>query len=199
MKTMTKKTGSAGFTLIEMIVTVTISAILASIAVPSFTKMIERNRISSSTNEFVSALILARSEAVKRSQNVSICVSSDQQTCDTVSKDYAKGWIVFFECNGAGATAGVLDSGINVCDGDGDGVEDDAPEQIIKVHNELPRLSIKSSDVAFDDFMSYDFSGRSADFSFYVGKDAANRNKEIDLSLTGRVQTCDYSAVPAGC
>jgi len=195
-----------GFTLIEMLVTVSIAAILASVAVPSFTKMIERNRISSASNEFLSALILTRSEAVKRSQRVSICVANAaQDACDKNLDDYAKGWIIYTECSAPGsADFGVINDLATdiVCDTNGDGVAN-APEQKIKVHGELPRISIRPVEaqlpVTLFDFITYDFSGRSTDFNLHVGKDSTTSNlkKTIDLNRTGRVKVCDYNA--AGC
>lgn len=190
-----------GFTLIEMLVTISIATILTSIAVPSFTKMVERNRISSGTNEFLSALILARSEAVKRSQSVSVCVSNAAQTaCDNTLNDYAKGWIVFTDCNGDGVLNDVAPF---TCDTDNTAGAD-AIEEPIKVHGELKSLSIVPESTAaasLSDFIEYDISGRSDDFNLHVGKanrpSSENPNKTIDLSRTGRATTCDYSAT--GC
>ena len=59
---------SRGFTLIELMVTLTVMAILLSIAAPSFTSLMAANRMSTQTNEFIGALNLARSEAVRRGQ-----------------------------------------------------------------------------------------------------------------------------------
>jgi type IV fimbrial biogenesis protein FimT len=59
-----------GFTLIEMMITLAIAAILVTIGVPSFFDMIQRNTVSSASNELVSALLYARSEAVRQEVNV---------------------------------------------------------------------------------------------------------------------------------
>ena len=60
-----------GFTLIELLVTIAVMAIIATIAVPGFQSMMARNQLASSYNEILSGLYLARSEAIKRRQNVS--------------------------------------------------------------------------------------------------------------------------------
>lgn len=63
---------SAGFTLIEALVVVAISAILASIAVPSFQSFILGQRVKAATSDLYSALIMARSEAMKRNTTATV-------------------------------------------------------------------------------------------------------------------------------
>ncbi|MES9817364.1 MAG: GspH/FimT family pseudopilin [Candidatus Thiodiazotropha sp.] len=58
-----------GFTLIEMMITIVIAAILLTVGIPSFFNMIERNSVSSTSNELVAALLYARSEAVRQEGN----------------------------------------------------------------------------------------------------------------------------------
>lgn len=66
----------AGFTLIEMMITLAVLAILATIALPNFQSMIRDNRLSSQANEMITALNYARSEAIKRSSNVTLSTAS---------------------------------------------------------------------------------------------------------------------------
>ncbi|MCB1919947.1 MAG: GspH/FimT family pseudopilin [Candidatus Competibacteraceae bacterium] len=90
-----------GFTLIELIITLAIAAIVLTIGVPSFQEMMRNNRAATHANEFMNALNLARSEAVKRGQGVSLCPSTDQATC-TGGGDWKDGWIVFIDADANG-------------------------------------------------------------------------------------------------
>lgn len=85
-----------GFTLMELIVTVAIAAILLTIGVPSFQDTMRNNRAATHMNEMMTALNLARSEAAKLGKRVSLCPSTDQATC-TGGTDWTKGWIVFID------------------------------------------------------------------------------------------------------
>ncbi len=84
-----------GFTLIELIITVAIAAIVMAIGVPSFQGMMRNNRAATQANEMISALNLARSEAVKRGRRVSLCPSSNGTGCS--GTDWKSGWIVFVD------------------------------------------------------------------------------------------------------
>ena len=93
-----------GFTLIELMITLAIATILMTVAVPSFNDTVTNNRITTQTNDLVSALNLARMEAIHRGTSVSICPSSNQTSCSG-SNDWSTGWIVYEDTNVAGSTA----------------------------------------------------------------------------------------------
>ncbi|MDJ0747831.1 MAG: GspH/FimT family pseudopilin [Woeseiaceae bacterium] len=84
---------NAGFTLYELMVTVTVAAIIASFAVPGFQNLVSNNRSVTHTNDFVTALNLARSEATRRRFPIDVCASADGATCSG-SNDWSTGWIV---------------------------------------------------------------------------------------------------------
>jgi type IV fimbrial biogenesis protein FimT len=90
-----------GFTIIELMITITVLGVLLGIAVPSFMETVRNNRLISQNNEFIGSLNLARSEALKRSGSVSVCASADEATCSG-STDWSTGWIVFNDANANG-------------------------------------------------------------------------------------------------
>ena len=169
----------------EVMVTIAVLGILLSIAVPSFSKMIERNHLSSGTNEFMGALMLARSEAVTRSIPMSICVSDDGMSCNTSLEDYSKGWIIFSDCNSDGGISAVA----TTCDIDGNGTND--KDTIVKVHDGFDQLLIMGSANGKDRF-TYDFSGRPVTLAvnFKIGKNASALAKKLTVAITGRVKLC---------
>ena len=101
---MHNKRDSDGFTLMELMVTLVIATLLLTIAIPSFNGLIKKNRISTYTNNLVTSLALARSEAVKRGAQVSLCASNNGTNC--TNTNFQQGWIVFTDQNTAGTVDG---------------------------------------------------------------------------------------------
>ncbi len=87
-------TKQQGFTLVELMVTITVLAIVIGIAVPSFYGQIQNNRSLALGEEFAGALNYARSEAVKRGKRVTLCASADASKC---SGSWQQGWIAFVD------------------------------------------------------------------------------------------------------
>ncbi|MEY6434096.1 GspH/FimT family pseudopilin [Thioalkalicoccus limnaeus] len=85
-----------GFTLLELMITVALVAILTTLGVPSFREAMQNNRAATQTNDLLAALSLARSEAVRRGAIVSVCPSTDQATCADAT-DWSTGWILFVD------------------------------------------------------------------------------------------------------
>lgn len=83
----------AGFTLIELIVTIAIVAVLATLAAPFMANASLSGQLTANANNLLAAMTMARSEAIKRNTNVVVCASRDGANCAT-SGDWDQGWIV---------------------------------------------------------------------------------------------------------
>ncbi len=108
-----------GFTLVELVVTVALVAILTSLAIPSFTEVLRQWRRDSATRELSTSLQLARSEAVKSSRSLVVCPSTDGTAC-AASTEWSTGWVVFVD-DGAGTLANANNQTV------------DANERVLKV------------------------------------------------------------------
>ncbi|MDR6936458.1 GspH/FimT family pseudopilin [Luteibacter sp. 3190] len=87
-----------GFTLVELMVTVAVLAILAGLAAPSFADFMRRNQVTSQSAEFLGALRFARATAIEKNQFISICPSAkptDASPLCADSNDYSQGWIMY--------------------------------------------------------------------------------------------------------
>jgi type IV fimbrial biogenesis protein FimT len=99
----------AGFTLVELVIVMAISAILLSIAIPSMASLFNDNRLSTKTGDLVTAINIARSEATKRGPGARVTVTPN------AAGNWAKGWSVFVDttnnANG-GVSPSVTDSNL---------------------------------------------------------------------------------------
>ena len=82
-----------GFTLVELMVTLVVVAILLTIGVPSFIQMVRNNRIATEANNMISALNIARSEALKLGRQVTVAKTGGE---------WEAGWRVFSDMDGDG-------------------------------------------------------------------------------------------------
>lgn len=85
-----------GFTLIELMVTIAILVIIVTFAIPAFQDLIESNRVTSQTNNLLSAFKTARSEAVNRGQPV---------TLTAVGGDFTQGWCIYQGASGSNCSS----------------------------------------------------------------------------------------------
>ena len=89
------KINQKGFTLLELMVTIGVLAILVSMALPSYRSFMERQKIRSAVNEWQSAYYFAQREAMRLKQSVTFCGSADGEKCASTADDFSEGWIVF--------------------------------------------------------------------------------------------------------
>ncbi|MGQ0659059.1 MAG: GspH/FimT family pseudopilin [Chromatiales bacterium] len=96
---------NGGVTTIELLVALSVLAILLTVAVPSFQNFIADNRLTAETNNLVADLQYARSEAIKRRIPVTACASADLIVC-AETPHWENGWMIFTDVSG---TAGERD------------------------------------------------------------------------------------------
>ncbi len=168
----------SGFTLVELMTTLAVGIIILAIGIPAFLSMMSTNQIAGYSNDLVSAIRLARSEAIKRSDTVAVCASnSDQTACS--GNDWNNGWIVFSDDNG---------------DGNLDGGE--------TVHRVWSIEVTERADLEFQNTtpntISFDSSGGNAanaqtQFALQKSDCIASRARQVTISITGR-PSLDYVA-----
>lgn len=113
---LTEKCQSNGFTLVELIVTMSLAAIVLAIAVPNFQTLLRSNRLTAVNNEFVAFFNLTRSEAIRAGSSVTLCKTATGAACSTTG-GWESGWLIFADPN----ANGIIDTG----------------EAVIKVHEAL--------------------------------------------------------------
>jgi len=167
-----------GFTLIELMVTVSIAAILLGIAIPSFTTTISSNRMTTNANELITALNLARSEAIKRGQQVTV------RRKGTTSAQWESGWDVFVDSDGSNAFND--DGAAPLCD-----IGEDC---LLRTYDALPSgFTLRTGNSVYKDYAAYlpsGFSKSSAGDTFRLcnGTDTS-ASRAITINAVGRARS----------
>ncbi len=73
--------GMNGFTLIELLVTLAILVIAVTVAIPSYSALVQRQQMTTAVNDMVHLLTFARQESMRRQKLVTVCPSADQSNC----------------------------------------------------------------------------------------------------------------------
>ena len=88
----------SGFTLLELMLVITVAAVILGLGIPSMTQFIRNNQLTSAANDMLAAIHIARAEAVKRRTPTQMCFTSDPDaeapTCDG---DGTQGWVVWVD------------------------------------------------------------------------------------------------------
>jgi len=167
-----------GFTLIELMVTIAIAGILIGIAIPSFTSIITSNRLTTSANELVTALNFARSEAVKRGQQVVV---------RKTGAEWENGWQVFVDIDRSTlAKENVLDAGTDI---------------VLRVYSPLKESYTLRGNNNFTNFIRYTPMGVSSNPGSFVicSGSSLSGAKLIIINGMGRVRIApdaDHDGIP---
>lgn len=96
---MNRQAHQIGFTLVELMITLTILGVMLTIAAPNFQNVVKNNRIATETNRLLADLQFARSEAMKRGVRVVLCRSGNPAaaapTCGGTANTWTNGWLIF--------------------------------------------------------------------------------------------------------
>jgi len=173
-----------GFTLVELLITISVAAILLAIAVPSFSTLIKDNRQITQANDMITTLTFVRSEAIKRGSRVTVCKSSNGTSC-AASGGWEQGWIAFADANNdATLTTG---------------------EELLRVHGRLSAGTTLKGDTDLSDYISYVARGNAQLISGVTQTGAmvecddrgfGAKAQAVTISATGRAK--NWSAIDAG-
>ena len=100
--TSTNKQTSAGFTIIEMIITVALLSVMLAVAVPGFTNFFQNNNLATTSNRFVSSIALTRNEAISRNATVIMCNTNATNTQCANNGQWESGWAVWVDLDSGG-------------------------------------------------------------------------------------------------
>ena len=169
-----------GFTLIELLITIIIAGVLLTIAVPSYQSFVQKNHTITNANNLVTALNLARSEAIKRGMQVTL------RRKGSSSQTWEDGWDVFTDINANGSFDD--DADVNLCETNED--------CLLRTYPALPTNFTLRTDSNFANWMAYSASGASAGSggssdTFRLCANNANtaKSRAIIVSASGHPRT----------
>lgn len=90
---------AGGFTLVELLVTLAVLAILLGLSFPSLSTLVRDAHVTAASSSLRAALLITRSEAIKSGSRSTICTSSDGAACEQ-NIGWHRGWLVFVDING---------------------------------------------------------------------------------------------------
>lgn len=172
-----------GFSLIELMVTIAIAGVLASIGMPSLQTTLQDNKMTALHNELLAALSFTRNTAVTQGSSATLCKANvSANACAENNASWKNGWIIFPDRN----NDGVIDAG----------------EEILTIKNDLPK-NITVSYSRNSSRITYGAQGYTVGFNgnfMFCDKRGDSAKKGMVISNNGRVRLAvenDLGACPS--
>ncbi|PWG65274.1 GspH/FimT family pseudopilin [Spiribacter halobius] len=180
------------FTLVELLVTLAVAAVLAVTVIPSFSDLVRDQRLIALSNRFNASLQLARAEAIKGGWEVVICKRNRTLRCDA-SAGWHQGWMIFRDNN----------RDRHCEDGDGDGTCDGDSGEIVRASGAVTGgLAIDAGAGNTATRIVYEPTGFAdgypGTFTFCDARGIAHA-RGLVLSMTGRLRQADPSTDSLQC
>lgn len=162
-----------GFTVIELMIVLVVTAVLLAIAIPGFQNTIRASMLASGADRLSASLSLARTKAIMARRNVRLCPSTNGTTCAN-SGSWTGGWIMFVDNDGNGAPA---------------------TSELVQAHGAMDSRISLTTPGAFSQFIQFrptgvvlGNSGTSGQFNFCSGS-YHEYSRLVAISASGRVTT----------
>ncbi|WP_062268557.1 GspH/FimT family pseudopilin [Endozoicomonas arenosclerae] len=173
-------TNVKGFSLIELMITLLIAAIIIAMGLPQLRDMSNTIRFANIQQNLISNLLYARSEAVKNGSNTLVCGSSDGVTCSAIPSNWSQGWIIFTDENNNGLY-------------DGDTV--DTPRRIQTIDSIASITWSNVTPVVFEGDGTVNNTS-SGTFLICDGQATSSISRGVTINLSGRVRSTDAVTCP---
>jgi type IV fimbrial biogenesis protein FimT len=171
-----------GVTTIELMIALTVVAIVVALALPSFNRATRNSLLLNTANDWAASMSLARQRAVEARRDVRICPTSNNTSCDN-SKNYSDGWIMFVDQNNNGSPA---------------------TSELIRIGDPLDSRVSMGTPSAFDDWIEFKPGGNvngsgatAGNFTFCSGT-YHEYSRQVGVSATGRVTAKKVANLCAG-
>jgi type IV fimbrial biogenesis protein FimT len=171
-----------GFTLLEALVVLLLLGILVALAAPVMSDLQARHRLHAQAGAWLDSLVLARTEALRRQQRVTLCSRGGNTTTCDGSSEWQNGWLVFAD--------------------DNDNAAFDAGEALIETHDPLPSGVWVGVSSTLKGYFSYGAEGRSQTNTgaFMAGtwrfcRDASSAGWQVVVNALGKPRMEPYEAL----
>ena len=131
---------TAGFTLLEALVVMALLGVMVSLAAPAMSALRQQHQLQAQAEGLLSSLVLARSEAVRRQQRVTLCLRSAGDLCAAEGR-WGQGWVVFVDAN--------------------DNAVREANEPVLQVQESVPSFLKLEGNATVNRYVSFGAEGRS--------------------------------------